>query len=175
MGNHNFTRLIQIQMKFIATVLSTAVAVNLEAEGHYDAAGNLIGLDGANNLNVFNFYGQMLGDVLGIADDGLPLAAPLALDDGLALGRLDLGHGLDDALLLDDGLLLDDRLGLALDDGLLEGAPALGTGLAGAAITSTEGGWCGYNAQKQQSANCAPGLSCVNAICTDLDAYQAKF
>ena len=240
-------------MKFIATILSTAAAVSLEAEGIYDAAGNLLaypradgaiqfadgqvglvggdslvgdgllGLDGASNLNVFNFYGPMLGDVKGISDDGLGLDDGLLLDDGLAtagLARagLGLGDGLlladdglagaglglaaDTALLQGDGALVQGSLrrgglgrrgalglGLGLgddlllggdallvaDDGLLEGAPALGTGLGGAAITSTEGGWCGYNAQKQASANCAPGLSCVNAICTNLEAYQAKF
>ena len=232
-------------MKFIATILSTAAAVSLEAEGIYDAAGNLlaypradgaiqfadgqVGLVGgdtlvgddllgaASNLNVFNFYGPMLGDVKGISDDGLGLDADLLLDDGLAgAGLARAGLGLGDGLLLDDGLGLAadagallqgdgalvqgslrrgglGRRGLGLglglgddlllggdallvaDDGLLEGAPALGTGLGGAAITSTEGGWCGYNAQKQASANCAPGLSCVNAICTNLEAYQAKF
>ena len=47
--------------------------------------------------------------------------------------------------------LLGDRLGgltAVVDGGALEGAPARGTGLGGAAITSAEGGWCGYNATK---------------------------
>ena len=94
-------------MKFIATLLSTAAAVNLE--GIYDAQGNLlaypaadgtiqfadgqVGLVGGDrlvgdglldtrleldafglpydsaDLNVFNFYGPVYGDIKGIADD----------------------------------------------------------------------------------------------------------
>jgi len=315
MGNHNFTRLIQIQMKFIATLLSTTAAVTLE--GVYDADGNLLSYpraDGAiqfadgsvgfqggdllgpedfygdlgRDVNIFNFYGAVYGDVKGIADDdgslGLAVgadsllgglgglrgdgldallddgaaaaAAALALGGGLGLGRggrlggfagldADLlaagALGADGVLLGADGLPLlgadglvlagaDGRLGgfaglaglggagrlgglaglggagqqlldqaggalvnlgdgsgvdlslnalggltAVVDGGALEGAPALGTGLGGAAITSAEGGWCGYNATKQASANCAPGLSCVNGLCTDLDAYTSKF
>ena len=125
---------------------------------------------------------------------GLPLDAVDAFAAGLG-GRGGLGRrgGLGGAgqQLLDqaDGTLVDlgdgsgvtllgDRLGglTAVVEGPgLEGAPAKGTGLGGAAITSAEGGWCGYNATKQASANCAPGLSCVNGLCTDLEAYTSKF
>lgn len=278
-------------MKFIATLLTATAAVNLE--GTYDAEGNLLSYpraDGAiqfadgqvgylggdllgpedfyrgdgRDVNIFNFYGAMYGDVKGIADDdgtlstavgvdrllapalggGLPLDAVDAFGAGLG-GRLgglgdlvdlrpaDLalaGGNLGDivdlrgaAPILGGGLPLDavdafatrfggaagaglggagqqllDQAGGALvnlgdgsgvdlslnalggltavvDGGALEGAPALGSGLGGAAITSAEGGWCGYNATKQASANCAPGLSCVNGLCTDLDAYTSKF
>jgi len=307
--------LIQIQMKFIATLLTATAAVTLE--GVYDADGNLLSYpraDGAiqfadgsvgfqggdllgpedfygdlgRDVNIFNFYGAVYGDVKGIADDdgslGLAVgadsllgglgglrgdgldallddgaaaaAAALALGGGLGLGRggrlgglagldADLlaagALGADGVLLGADGLPLlgadglvlagaDGRLGgfaglaglggagrlgglaglggagqqlldqaggalvnlgdgsgvdlslnalggltAVVDGGALEGAPALGTGLGGAAITSAEGGWCGYNATKQASANCAPGLSCVNGLCTDLDAYTSKF
>ena len=71
-------------MKFIATILATATAVNLEY--HHDDDGVLLAVgdgltpldvaglvyddhDHANNLNVFNFYGAVYGDIQGIADD----------------------------------------------------------------------------------------------------------
>ena len=250
-------------MKFIATILATAAAVTLEHyhDDHHDdgvllAVGDgltpldVAGLyyddhDHANNLNVFNFYGPVYGDIQGIADDdgleqlaltrdGLVFGADGAIldgalsttvlpglgaiavdadgleatdDDGLALaaslgglqvGRL-AGRGLRGvalgglgpgsaglgALLPSDTLIAEDGTLAAVDGGAvdvlrpgsalaLEGAPALGTGLGGAAITSAAGGWCGYNASKGAAANCAPGLTCVNAVCTDLAAFEAR-
>ena len=97
-------------MKFIATILATAAAVNLE--DYHDEDGVLVAVtdgltavdaldlgydayDGANNLNVFNFYGAVYGDIQGIADDdGL---------EGLALTKEGLVLGADGAIL--DGAL----------------------------------------------------------------------
>ena len=239
-------------MKFIATILATAAAVNLE--GDYAEDGVLVAVTdgltavdaldlaytvpGANNLNVFNFYGIVAGNVQGIADsdgleglalgvdgaildgalsttvlpglgaiavdadglaatqdDGLALAASLGgLQAGrlagrrpraLALGGLGPGSAGLGALLPDDTLITEDGTLAAVDGGAvdvlypgsalaLEGAPALGTGHGGAAITSALGGWCGYNASKGAAANCVPGLTCVNAVCTDLAAFEAR-
>ena len=126
-------------MKFIATILATAAAVKIE--DYHEEDGVLVavhdgltavdaldlgytyaydGYDKTNNLNVFNFYGAVYGDIQGIADDdgleqlvktkeGLvyadhPLTAtiagvgPVAVDAELA--------GLDD-----DGLALAASLG----------------------------------------------------------------
>ena len=71
-------------MKFIATILATAAAVKIE--DYHEDDGELVAVhggltavdaldhgyyayDGANNLNVFNFYGAVYGDIQGIADD----------------------------------------------------------------------------------------------------------
>lgn len=244
-------------MKFIATILATAAAVNLEWDHDDDTVlvarpagltpADIIDVgyaayDGANNLNVFNFYGNVLGNVQGVADadlvptlpagdvfvdadgnvlggaralattvlpgvgavavdadgiegtldDGLALAARLGgLEAGrrgpraLALGGLGPGSAGLGALLPSDTLITEDGTLAAVDGGVvdvyapgsaiaLEAAPALGTGLGGAAITSAAGGWCGYNASKGAAANCAPGLSCINAVCTDLAAFEAR-
>ena len=95
-------------MKFIATILATAAAVKIE--DYHEDDGVLVavhdgltavdaldlgytyaydGYDKTNNLNVFNFYGAVYGDIQGIADDdgleqlvktkeGLVLADPYA-------------------------------------------------------------------------------------------------
>merc|ERR1711934_813508 len=139
MGNHNFTRLIQIQMKFIATLLTATAAVTLE--GVYDADGNLLSYpraDGAiqfadgsvgfqggdllgpedfygdlgRDVNIFNFYGAVYGDVKGIADDDGSL--------GLAVGA--------DSLLGGLGGLRGDGLDALLDDGAAAAAAALALG-----------------------------------------------
>ena len=240
-------------MKFIATILATAAAVNLEGDYAEDGVfvavtDGLTAVDaldlayvdypGANNLNVFNFYGIVAGNVQGIADsdgleglalgadgaildgalsttvlpglgaiavdadglaatedDGLALAASLGglqvgrlagrRPRGLALGGLGPGSAGLGALLPDDTLIAEDGTLAAVDGGAvdvlypgsaiaLEGAPALGAGLGGAAITSAAGGWCGYNASKGAAANCAPGLTCINAVCTDLAAFESR-
>ena len=75
-------------MKFIATILATAAAVKIE--DYHEDDGVLVavhdgltavdaldlgytyaydGYDKTNNLNVFNFYGAVYGDIQGIADD----------------------------------------------------------------------------------------------------------
>ena len=160
--------------------------------GRLDGLGGLGGLGGLVDLRPADLAlaGGNLGDIVDLRGAG---AAP-ALSGGLPLGAVDAftaglgGAGqqlLDQAggalVNLGDGSGVDLSLnalgGLTavVDGGALEGAPALGSGLGGAAITSAAGGWCGYNATKQASANCAPGLSCVNGLCTDLEAYTSKF
>ena len=101
-------------MKFIATILATAAAVKIE--DYHEEDGVLVavhdgltavdaldlgytyaydGYDKTNNLNVFNFYGAVYGDIQGIADDdGL---------EGLALTKEGLVLGADGAIL--DGAL----------------------------------------------------------------------
>ena len=114
-------------MKFIATILATAAAVNLEGDYVEDGVfvavtDGLTAVDaldlaytvpGANNLNVFNFYGIVAGNVQGIADsDGL---------EGLARGAngLDLlDLGVDRAILGADGTILDGALSTTVLPGL---------------------------------------------------------
>ena len=122
-------------MKFIATILATAAAVNLE--DYHDEDGVLlavtdgltavdalslpyVGYDGANNLNVFNFYGAVYGDIQGIADDdGL---------EGLALTKEGLVLGADGAIL--DG---------ALSTTVLPGLGAIAVDADGLAATDDDG------------------------------------
>ena len=122
-------------MKFIATFLATAAAVNLE--DYHDEDGVLLAVtdgltavdaldhgyyayDGANNLNVFNFYGPVYGDIQGIADDdGL---------EGLALTKEGLVLGADGAIL--DG---------ALSTTVLPGLGAIAVDADGLAATDDDG------------------------------------
>ena len=122
-------------MKFIATILATAAAVNLE--DYHDEDGVLLAVtdgltavdaldlgyvayDGANNLNVFNFYGPVYGDIQGIADDdGLEGLAVTA--DGLVLGA--------------DGAILDG----ALSTTVLPGLGAIAVDADGLAATDDDG------------------------------------
>ena len=182
---------------------TAAAAAALALGGDLGLGGRLdLGLGGLVDLRPADLAlaGGSLGDLVDLRGGagaapalggGLPLDAVDAFTAGLGGRRGLAGLGGAGQQLLDqaDGALLDlgdgsgvtllgDRLGgltAVVDGGALEGAPAKGTGLGGAAITSAEGGWCGYNATKQASANCAPGLSCVNGLCTDLEAYTSKF
>ena len=122
-------------MKFIATILATAAAVNLE--DYHDEDGVLVAVTdgltavdaldlayvdypGANNLNVFNFYGPVYGDIQGIADDdGL---------EGLALTKEGLVLGADGAIL--DG---------ALSTTVLPGLGAIAVDADGLAATDDDG------------------------------------
>jgi len=83
---------------------------------------------------------------------------------GRPLLAQDLGG--DRTLLTDAGLTLGGGVALA---------PAAELVIAGPLINGLDE-WCGYDAILGQSASCAEGLSCINALCTvlDLDAFSGS-
>ena len=118
-----------------------------------------VDLDDWDNVNVWNFYGETLHDVIGIkrstsggallADGAALAAAPRLQSLGAASGALVLDAGLDAAL-------------------VAPAAPQVA--LVSPELTvSGEGGRCGYSFQESRMiGTCAEGLSCVNGKCQNL-------